>query len=244
MAGAEKSRSGTRPSFSPIKAILRYQSIVEQIMGLIESGKLRVGDLFPPERALAEQWQVSRPVLREAFRVLESQGIVESRHGAGRFVRSDQTIDIGDLRRNHLLSRRESLLQIWEVRSVLEIRAAELAATAASDEQIAAIENPIALIESLPAGQSHETDLNLKIHTAIANASGNPYLARMIHRALEEYRLLNFKEAVPIDEWKELQDEHRPIVDAIRARSPARARKAMEMHFKGLRKALKKWSEP
>ena len=40
-------------SFSPVKAVLRHQSIIEQIMGLIESGALQVGDKFPPERVLA-----------------------------------------------------------------------------------------------------------------------------------------------------------------------------------------------
>lgn len=228
--------------FSPIKAILRYQSIVDQIMGLIGSGDLQVGDRFPAERDLAERWMVSRPILREAFRVLESQGIVESRHGAGRFVRSDRPIDIGEIRRSHLRDRRKALLQIWEVRSLLEIRAAELAAVNANDNQIHAIEFPIAEIEALPAEESHKKDLNLEIHTAIANASCNPYLAELIIKALDEYRFLNFKEAVPLKEWKRLQDEHRPIAEAIRARSPSRARKEMENHFEGLRSALRKWS--
>ena len=82
----------------------------------------------------------------------------------------------------------------------------------------------------------------MEIHKAIAAASGNEYLSEMILNALEEYRILNFKEAVPIDEWKDLQEEHRPIVEAIRARSPAHAREAMEQHFGGLRAALDKWS--
>jgi GntR family transcriptional repressor for pyruvate dehydrogenase complex len=232
-----------RPApFSPIRAILRYESIVNQVMDLVRSGALRIGDKFPTERTLAEQWQVSRPVLREAFRVLESQGIVESRHGSGRYLRSERTVAIGDLRRDHLRNKREALLQIWEVRSLLEVRAAELAASAATEEQVEAIIRPIALIASLPADQSHETDMTMEIHMAIANASGNPFLAEAIHKALEEYRALNFKEAVPIDEWKDLQDEHRPIAEAIRARSPSRARKAMEMHFEGLRAALDRWS--
>ena len=242
MAKQEDGSALNRAKFSPIKAILRYQSIVDQIMDLIGSGDLQVGDRFPAERDLAKRWKVSRPILREAFRVLESQGIVESRHGAGRFVRSDRPIDIGDIRRSHLRDRRKALLQIWEVRSLLEIRAAELAAVNASEDQIHAIESPIAEIEALPAEESHKKDLNMEIHTAIANASCNPYLAELIVKALDEYRFLNFKEAVPLKEWKSLQDEHRPIAEAIRARSPDRARNEMENHFEGLRSALRKWS--
>ena len=242
MVGEDGGSTLVEAGYSPIRAILRYRSIVDRIMDLIGSGKLKVGDRFPAERDLAERWKVSRPILREAFRVLESQGIVESRHGSGRYVRSDRPIDIGDIRRTHLRDRRKALLQIWEVRSLLEIRAAELAALNASDDQILSIESPIAEIEALPAEESHKMDLNMEIHTAIANASCNSYLAELIVKALDEYRFLNFKEAVPLKEWKSLQEEHRPIAEAIRARSPERARKEMENHFEGLRKSLKKWS--
>ena len=227
-----------------MKAILRYQSIVDQITGLIESGDLKIGDKFPPERALAERWRVSRPVLREAFRVLESQGIVESRHGDGRYVRSDRPLDANDVRRGHLIDRRESILQIWEVRSLLEVRAAELAAVNATEEQIRAIERPIELLGEMAPSDSLETDLNMEIHTAIALASGNDYLAQIILKALEEYRALDFKDAVPLDEWKDLQEEHWPIAKAIRARSPEQAHRVMTRHFEDLRRALDKWSGP
>lgn len=237
-------KQGGQSPFSPVKAILRYQSIVDQITGLIETGDLKIGDKFPPERALAERWRVSRPVLREAFRVLESQGIVESRHGDGRYVRSDRPLDANDVRRGHLIDRRESILQIWEVRSLLEVRAADLAAVNATEEQIRAIERPIELLGEMAPSESLETDLNMEIHTAIALASGNDYLAQIILKALEEYRALDFKDAVPLEEWKDLQKEHWPIAKAIRARSPEQARHVMTRHFEDLRRALDKWSGP
>ena len=241
-----ESPENTEPGlpFSPVKAILRHQSIIDQIMGLIESGALQVGDKFPPERVLSERWQVSRPVLREAFRVLQSQGIVESRHGDGRYVRSTRALDATDIRRRHLIDRRESLLQIWEVRALLEVQAARLAAANASEEQIQAIERPIILMGEMAASESLDTDLNMEIHAAVALASGNDYLAQMILRALEEYRALDFKEAVPIEEWKGLQEEHWPIARAIRSRSPEQAGAVMTRHFEDLKRALDKWSGP
>lgn len=234
----------TGPAFSPVKAILRHQSIIDQIMGLIETGALKVGDKFPPERVLSDRWQVSRPVLREAFRVLQSQGIVESRHGDGRYVRSTRVLDANDVRRRHLIDRRQSLLQIWEVRALLEVRAASLAAANASEEQIQAIERPIIQMGEMAAADSRDTDLNMEIHAAVAQASGNDYLAQMILKALEEYRALDFKDAVPIEEWKGLQEEHWPIAEAIRSRSPAHAGDVMTRHFEDLKRALDKWSGP
>jgi GntR family transcriptional repressor for pyruvate dehydrogenase complex len=238
----EKPEAG--PAFSPVRAILRHQSIIDQIMGMIGSGALQVGDKFPPERELAARWQVSRPVLREAFRVLQSQGIVESRHGDGRYVRSTRALDADDVRRRHLIDRRESLLQIWEVRALLEVRAARLAAINASEQQIQAIERPIIRMGEMAAADSRETDLNMEIHAAVARASGNDYLAQTILRALEEYSALDFKDAVPIEEWKDLQEEHWPIAEAIRARSAERAEAVMTRHFEDLKRALDKWSGP
>lgn len=244
MAKEAPEKQDASPAFSPVKAILRHQSIIDQIMGLIETGALRVGDKFPPERMLAERWQVSRPVLREAFRVLQSQGIVESRHGDGRYVRSLRALNAADVRRRHLNDRRESLLQIWEVRALLEVRAASLAAVNASEEQIRAIERPIILMGKMAASDSLETDLNMEIHAAVARASGNDYLAQMILRALEEYRALDFKDAVPVEEWKALQEEHWPIAQAIRSRAPEQAGAVMTRHFEDLKRALDKWSGP
>src|SRR5688572_30360900 len=76
-------------SFTPVRTVRLSEEIIRQIAELIADGSLRLNDKFPSERELQERWQVSRPVLREAFRVLEMQGVVESRPGAGRYLRSD-----------------------------------------------------------------------------------------------------------------------------------------------------------
>ena len=74
---------------SDLKAVRRtkvYQEIAEQIMRLIEAGKLKHGDQLPPERRLAEIFQVSRHPVREAIRTLEEQKVLVSRVGSGTFV--------------------------------------------------------------------------------------------------------------------------------------------------------------
>src|SRR5215207_4292195 len=101
------------PSFTPVRTIRLSEEIIRQIAELIADGTLKVDDKFPSERELEERWQVSRPVLREAFRVLEMQGVVESRPGAGRYLRSDHIPDLFRRRRSKLQASPETLVQIW-----------------------------------------------------------------------------------------------------------------------------------
>ena len=73
-------------TFKTIVPVRLYESVTEQIMNLIKNNELKPGDKLPPERDLAEKFSISRGSLREAFRVLESRGIIE-RPGGGRFIR-------------------------------------------------------------------------------------------------------------------------------------------------------------
>src|SRR5215468_10075973 len=85
--GPENALGGA--SFVPLQVVEAqrlYRHVAEQIGGLIQAGEFRVGDRLPPERELAKQLGVSRPVVREALIALEIAGIVDVRGGAGTFV--------------------------------------------------------------------------------------------------------------------------------------------------------------
>jgi len=78
--------------FKPIKKTRIYEKIVDEIKELITQGSLKWGDQLPTERELSETFKVSRTCVREAFRILESQGFLESRPGNGTYV-SNNAID-------------------------------------------------------------------------------------------------------------------------------------------------------
>src|SRR6059036_3716048 len=119
----------------PIRRSRLYQSIVEQIESLLERGELRPGDQLPPERALAEQFQVSRASVREALRTLELLGVVETRAGGGTFVRQVAPDDL--VRPLHsLIARGHSLTDVIEFRGVVEPAIAALAATRITPAQL------------------------------------------------------------------------------------------------------------
>src|SRR5712692_3774719 len=111
----------------PIRRSRLYQSIVEQIESLLEKGELRPGDQLPPERALAEQFQVSRASVREALRTLELLGVVETRAGGGTFVRQVAPDDL--VRPLHsLISRGHRVRDVIPLRGLIEPSLSEISA--------------------------------------------------------------------------------------------------------------------
>src|SRR5438552_3966331 len=120
----------------PIRRDRLYQGIVQQIEGLLERGELKPGDQLPPERQLAEQFQVSRASVREALRSLELLGIVETHAGGGTFVRHAQPDDLA--RPLHsLIARGHTLTDVIDVRGLIEPAVAERAAQNITEEEIA-----------------------------------------------------------------------------------------------------------
>ena len=224
--------------FTPVRSVRLSEEIIRQIARLLEDGALRVDDRFPSERALQERWQVSRPVLREAFRVLEMQGVVESRPGDGRYLRSDHIPDPALAWRNRLQRNREHLHQIWEAREAVESKAAALAAERASPEDLAAIEEALRILEEAPLSARRRFDLNRRFHMSVARASGNAVIEEMVSALLLQSSQTGFKEALHDRQWPALGGRHRAIFEAIVAGDAAAARKAVVDHFHRMRDAV------
>ncbi|HEY4253053.1 MAG TPA: FCD domain-containing protein [Roseomonas sp.] len=231
--------SGEMPPYAPIRSLRLSEHIIAQIAKLVEDGHLRVNDRFPSERALQQHWQVSRPVLREAFRALEVQGLVESRPGGGRYLRADRIPDPARLRRSRLQASRAELLQIWDAREAVETKAAELAALRATPAQIEALGRPLRLIETLAPEDWRELDFNRDFHLVIGQASGNPLIEEMVAALVARVRAMSVRDLLDAAEWARLQYAHQPIYDAIAARDPAAARQAIVQHYENLRRSVR-----
>jgi len=225
-------------AFTPVRTVRLYETIIEQIAALVHDGQLAIGDRFPTERQLQEKWRVSRPVLREAFRALEMQGIVESRPGGGRYLRAERIPHPDEFRSLRLASDRETLLHIWQAREAAEVMAAGLAAANASRAQLAAIGRPLRMLETMTPAAYRRGDVNHDFHTAVARASRNPVLEQVILDLLGRFLEAGFKDLPPAKDWAGLQADHQPIYDAIAAGDPKAAENAMAAHFKSLRDTL------
>ncbi len=222
----------------PVRNSRLSEEVLYRIDRLVAEGGVQLNGRFPSERALQEAWQVSRPVLREAFRILEMQGIIESRPGGGRFLRSLRVLDPARLRAGAINVDRALLLQIWEAREAVEITICELAAVRRTEDQLARIERPLLEAAVADIVDLASLDLNGEFHRAVAAACDNPVLEELSERLVRQSAQTGFRGLVGERTWAALQGEHRPIFEAIRDGDSEAARQAMRRHFANLRERL------
>src|SRR4051794_2065706 len=121
------------PNFTTVRSERLYEKIIQQLIQLIEEGKLKPGDRLPPERKLAENLGCSRTSLREACRVLESEGIIISKPGGGRFIqRVDQNLTLKYHFNTVDMLEKSAIIYFLEAREALEPKIAELASQRAT----------------------------------------------------------------------------------------------------------------
>lgn len=206
-----------------------YRSILDKLLGLIDSGEYPAGGRLPPERELAERFDVSRPTIREAIIALEALNRVQVKTGSGVYVLATDTHKNG-------IDNTISAFELTEARALIEGEAAALAATMITDEQLLELE---AVLREM-AVESADGDLtsevaDQKFHHIISQATRNHMLGSVIdnlwyvrdnsptiHQA--------YQAICEMDGTKRVQ-EHQEIFDALKNRDADAARRAMHGHF-------------
>jgi len=205
-----------------------YQDLARKLVAEIVAGTWPVGSRLPAERELAVRHAVSRPTVREAIIALEVQGLVEVRIGSGAYVMrqpGDQDIPGFGM----------SAFELTEARLLIEGEAAALAASQIGDAELAEIEALVDEIARENRSPKGAEKADRAFHLAIARATRNGGIlgavttlwdlrensaeAALLH---EKARTANIKPVV---------EEHRAIVDALRARDATAARAAMRAHL-------------
>lgn len=221
---------------SQLKVPRLYELVVEQIYDWVRKGEIRPGDRFPSERELEERLGVSRAVLREAFYVLESRGLVYSRHGKGRFLRHLEGAEVEAwLGTPRLLRRLEvaALLDIYEVRMAMETRALEMAAERASDAEIGAVAR---LYETKREEWSKVgvTETDFELHCAYAEACHNfmwEQVIRLQLRLIAEFSAPEFSRLIVEHSPDDYIRDHGAIVKALVNRDGRQAARVMAAHL-------------
>ncbi len=222
------------PSLKVVRPKRMYEQIAEQIETLIRKGDFAPGARLPGERELAETIGVSRPSLREALIALETLGLIEVRVGDGTYVRAAPPIsaaptwiqgkDLGP-----------GPLEQFRARRAVEPACAELAATAATDQEIAALEQSLErIISTIDAGRSPGAE-HARFHILLAEASHNSILLSV---ASELWRLRGGEMWETLRRRVEEPDSlakgiafRRQLLASLRARDGAGARAAMQAHL-------------
>src|SRR5438876_2102775 len=158
-------------NYQPLDRRKVYEQIAEQLLGQIGSRALKPGDALPPERELTESFGVGRSSIREALRMLESQGVITAANG-GAFVVADAANPLNSsLRLLFTLDERAGMHDLFELRRILECEAAALAAERRSDVHLEQMDAAVREMDAALAGSGSGDrfiDADLSFHLAVA----------------------------------------------------------------------------
>jgi GntR family transcriptional repressor for pyruvate dehydrogenase complex len=214
----------------PIKRARVHEQVIRQLQNLMHEGKLQPGDRLPPERELAQRFGVSRVAIRQALSVLQATGLVESRIGDGTFARNSAELTVTVLA-SVMPGPQGTVGEQVELRRIIEPQVAELAALRANKADMAELNRCLEAQQTkFRAGLSF-VDEDAALHLAIARATKNHLLVRMIegiHELLRDSRNKSLDTA--LGRQKSLQG-HQRVIDAIQRKDAAAARKAMRQHL-------------
>lgn len=227
--------------FSTLGSITRKSlsyTLLEKMMDMITDGTLKPGFTFPNENEMCKQLGVSRSTLRETYTALMAMGFI-TRTKAGTRVNNNAQI-ISSVPLNYMFKKSE-LQYIYEFRSMLETQCAQLAAKRADDVSIQQLADIID--EMRVKGEEHDIDaltkLDLKFHSQIAAASGNPLLKNTLIAVTNEYENSAYAgyclDQSIIDQSINF---HENIYKAIKARDPELARIRMQSHINNIYQVL------
>lgn len=214
----------------------RVEATVAELLDSVVNGSVKAGEALPSETALAQTLDVSRLTLREAVRILSDRGVLRPVHGRGTYVNPpERWTDLGSriALQSRTSSARDIALDLVEIRRMIEVGAAGLAAERRSPEDIDAMEEALAQFRGAHAGDDVAATVqgDLHFHDQILRASGNPFLVTVfdplraalaagryetsVHRAVREHAIAH----------------HEAILAAIRAQDVDAARAAMNAHM-------------
>lgn len=223
--------------FQPIKTKKIYEEIVEQLKDMISRDELKPGEKLPSERDMAESLGVSRASVREALTTLEAMGILDVRPGDGTFVRQTSSAETFAPLALVLAVERNPGKQLMEVRRVLETESAALAAVRATEENLQRIKESLEKMKSADSVR-HAVEYDLGFHFAIAEATQNTILLRMMNTVadLMHHNFRTNRErlyTIPENSVKIIA-EHEAIYQAILERKPEFARQCMLEHINNI----------
>ena len=220
------------PSVRPTR---KYEAVVSAIREAISSGKLAYGDALPPERSLIDQFGVSRSSLREAFSVLELLGLIESKPGHGRFVRSPQALPQGT---GDVPLEGQAILELMEARRVLDPAIASEAAKRAGTSDMTKLRRVISSTrESLNEIKSRAKS-DFDFHLAMAEATRNFIFVNIVRMEFNLIMATHERIYGVLEDKEAFASEHEELYEAITMRDAERASIAASSHIDRIYRTL------
>ncbi|WP_343552790.1 Uxu operon transcriptional regulator [Pantoea sp.] len=224
-----------------------YQEVGEMLRNMITQKQYAVGERLPPERELAALLDVTRTLVREALIMLELEGLIEVRRGAGIYVVHDSPQPPAQIQKP---GNDAGPFEMLQARQLLESNIAEFAALQATREDIMKMRQALELEEKeLASGevnQSENGDRNF--HLAIAEATHNSMLVELFKQSWQ-WREDNVmwsqlhRHLVNTDYRKEWLDDHKKILATLIKKDARAAKQAMWQHLENVKQRLLEFSD-
>lgn len=222
------------------KKPLKAAALVRSLENRIRKGQLAPGDALPAEKALEDEFGVSRTVVREALQSLKGRGLVEGRRGSGTYVSVPDATSLRDSLAGYASLQRdgERFVELMDLRLLIETESARRVAS--GSRPLGEIRDALALMQRNLQNSVSFADADIAFHLAIIKVSGHD-LFQEVARGLLNARALSFARSTHgIDPQRAevVLGDHREIFNALMARDPREAARAMQSHLRRSRKNL------
>jgi GntR family transcriptional regulator, transcriptional repressor for pyruvate dehydrogenase complex len=211
------------------------KNIIDQLLKAINDGHLNPGENLPSERLLAEQFKVSRPVLREAISALSFLGIIQRKQGKGNLIANNLNRAILNSSFKYMIiSKEKEIEDLLEARKTIECKLIRLATVEKTMPLLKKMEEQIAEISKCRDTDLKRVRLDLDFHFTIGKAASNSVLHNL-QIAIADRVMEIMKVGVYLYPVANTALEHQMMYDAIKDSEPIRAERLMERHIEQLK---------
>ncbi len=227
-----KQESASLSGLTTIKKYSVKDQTLAQLKNYILSGQVSLGERLPSERALAETLGVGRYSVREALKVLEAVGLVESRVGEGTFLTTNTGNSFGQILGLSLASWGGTIMEILDARKMIEVEATRAATKRANKEEIAKIKYELDIMATSTDEFPVYFEADMNFHRHIADASHNPIISQFVNNLLDLLsEVLKETQSDTLPTQAENTGTHQAIYDAIVDRNSDLAGELMREHI-------------
>lgn len=227
---------------SAIKRVSLSEQVFASIVNYTQEHGLQVGDKLPTEGEFAEYFKVSRTSVREAMKALSMNGAVESIPGKGTFICQPMLNFILNRSENLVFQANVSISQIMEVRTAVELLAADLAIERATDEDMQRVTDAMEDLRQAVLSQKPWAVQGATFHIQIAESAKNPLVVKLVESYSEtvgRYRDAMVDSNTETDMGRHIR-EHEAILHALLARDKEAMHTAIRTHLKNTEENIKR----
>jgi len=228
---AESTPDSLRSELEPVKRTKVYAEVASQIRRLIADGRIKPGDLLPPERELAEIFGVSRTSVRDAIRILEMRGLVAPRQGEGTVVLQDSVDAVVSPLADALAESRDLSADLFDMRKILEPPLARVAALRATKDDIEALEEILERQADRVRAGEVAIEEDSAFHYRVMMVSKNRVIPKVMDVVMDLLKESRVRSLHGASRARKSLEGHRQILEAIKHRDGEAAAARMREHI-------------